>query len=62
MEALRANSAANSKAKPQPKQATRRRQNEEGKAKEDKLGEADGKHPKRPRCAKDQEPQLTPKE
>eukprot|EP00972_Heterocapsa_arctica_P082322 12131534-Heterocapsa_arctica.AAC.1 len=62
MEALRNNSAANSKAKPQPKHTTRRRQSEEGKAKEDKLGETDGKQPKRPRGAKDQEPQLTPKE
>eukprot|EP00972_Heterocapsa_arctica_P096852 14289161-Heterocapsa_arctica.AAC.1 len=62
MEAIRTNSAASSKAKPRPKQPTRRRQSEEGNAKEDSVGGTEGKQPKRPRGAKQQEPQPTPRE
>eukprot|EP00972_Heterocapsa_arctica_P102514 15107863-Heterocapsa_arctica.AAC.1 len=62
MEAFRNNHAAMPKLRPQPKQQSRRRQSDEGKTKEDPGEMAEGKTPKRPRGAKEQEPQPTPRQ
>eukprot|EP00972_Heterocapsa_arctica_P091608 13512799-Heterocapsa_arctica.AAC.1 len=60
MGAFRDRHAAQASARPQPKQQIRKRQSEEGTAKEGPAGVGAGKSSKVQRNAKEQEPQPTP--
>eukprot|EP00972_Heterocapsa_arctica_P101127 14905562-Heterocapsa_arctica.AAC.1 len=62
MEALRNRHAARVEPRPQPKQQPRKRQSEEGKAKEGPAGIAVGKPAKSRKNTKEQEPQPTLKQ